>query len=209
MKIHTLVLGQMMNCCYIVENNGAAILIDPSWQMDTIEDFLTRHNLKPAAAIFTHGHYDHLYNAAELLQKYNIKGYIEQGDVKMSELPAGLLQIFAGDFKADIAGLPVEFLHTPGHSKGSVCVMIEGNLFTGDTLFPGACGRTDLPGSDPKQIQKSLERLAHLPPQTKVYSGHTYGPRGGGETTIAHEIKTNPYIKLAVSDIKAFEDMCQ
>ena len=194
MKIHTLVLGDMMNCCYIVENKGQAIIIDPSWQMQTIYDFLEAKNLKPAAAVFTHGHYDHLYDAAQLLKKYDIKGYIEEGDVELSALPKDLLHIFKGDYKANLAGLDVEFLHTPGHSRGSVCVKIANDLFTGDTLFPGACGRVDLPGSDARAMQKSLARLAQLPPGIKVYSGHTYGDGGDSETTIGQEIKTNPFM---------------
>ena len=206
MKIHTLVLGDMMNCCYIVENNGQAIIIDPSWQMQVIYDFLESKNLKPAAALFTHGHYDHLHDAADLLKKYNIKGYIEEGDVRMSALPKELLHIFKGDYKANLAGLDVEFLHTPGHSKGSVCVKIGNDLFTGDVLFPGACGRVDLPGSDARAMQKSLQRIARMPPATKVYSGHAYN---GNETTVGQETKTNPFVKLALTDLKAFEDMCQ
>ena len=198
MKIHTLILGQMLNCCYIIESHGSAIVIDPSWSMDVIESFLERHNLQPAAVIFTHGHYDHLFNAADLLKRYNIKGYIEKGDVELADLPADLLQIFSGDYKTKIADLPVEFLHTPGHTKGSVCVMIGNSLFTGDTLFPGACGRSDFPGSCPRQLQDSLARLAKLPGATKVYSGHVYGKDNSSETTIGHEVKTNPFIKLSI-----------
>ncbi|MDR1123976.1 MAG: MBL fold metallo-hydrolase [Elusimicrobiota bacterium] len=198
MKIHTLVLGDMLNCSYIIETGAQALLVDPSWQMQTIYDLLEQNGLKPAAALFTHGHYDHLHGAAELLEKYGIKGYIEESDVLMSALPARLLHIFKGDYKTKLAGLDIEFLHTPGHSRGSVCIKIGEDLFTGDTLFPGGCGRADLPGSNPKDLQNSLERLAHLPPETKVYSGHCYGPGESAQTTIGHEIKTNPFIKLAL-----------
>lgn len=202
MKIHTLVLGDMLNCSYVAENGSQALLIDPSWQMQVIYDLLERRGLTPTAALFTHGHYDHLHGAAKLLKKYGIKGYIEEGDVQMSALPAQLLHIFKGDYKAKLAGLDVEFLHTPGHSRGSVCIKIGLDLFTGDTLFPGACGRADLPGSNPEDLQNSLERLAQLPPETRVYSGHSYGPRDNGQTTIGHEVKTNPFVKLALKNLR-------
>jgi glyoxylase-like metal-dependent hydrolase (beta-lactamase superfamily II) len=188
----------MLNRTYIVQNGERALIIDPSWRMHAIYALLEEKNLKPEAVVFTHGHYDHLHGAAELLEKYKIKAYIEENDVGLSQIPLSLLKTFKDDFKTDIIGLQAEFLHTPGHTPGSVCLKINGAVFTGDTLFPGACGRTDLPGSNPKQMQESLERLAHLPPETKVYSGHSYGDDGGGETTIGAEVKTNPFIKLVL-----------
>ncbi|MDR0646789.1 MAG: MBL fold metallo-hydrolase [Elusimicrobiota bacterium] len=207
MKIRTLILGEMLNCTYIAENNGRALIIDPSWQMDNIYCVLEENKLTPQAVIFTHGHFDHLQGAAQLLKKYNLKGYIEENDVLLSGIQPDLLQPFKGDFKTNIIGLPVEFMHTPGHTKGSICIKIEDAVFTGDTLFAGACGRTDFEESDPAQMQKSLIRLAGLPPETKVYSGHAYGQDENSGTTIGCEIKNNPFMKLAVSDTKAFEDM--
>jgi glyoxylase-like metal-dependent hydrolase (beta-lactamase superfamily II) len=175
--------------------------------MQQIYDLLEKENLEPKAVLFTHGHYDHLYNAADLLKKYEIKGYIEESDKELSSLPAHLLTTYKGDFKKNLIGLSVEFLHTPGHTRGSVSIKINDAVFTGDTLFPGACGRTDLPGSDPRDMQLSLERLSHLPPDTKVYSGHTYGAGESSITTIGHEVKNNPYVKLSLKDPKAFEEL--
>lgn len=207
MKVHTLELGAMGNCTYIVQNEQSAIVIDPSWDMPQIYDFLKQLNLTPKAVIFTHGHYDHCTNAQELLKKYNIKGYIEANDIALSGLPPSLLQTFNGDFKQNIAGLEADFLHTPGHTRGSCCIHIEDCVFTGDTLFPGAVGRTDLPGSSARELQNSLERLAHLPPETKVYSGHAYGPQGNSSTTIGHEIKNNPFVRLALTNPHYFDDL--
>lgn len=207
MKVYTLELGSMGNCTYIVENDGEAIIIDPSWEMEKIYEVLEKENLKPAAVIFTHGHYDHLTNVADLLNKYKLKGYLEQHDEELSGLPANLLRTFKGDMTEHIAGLPVEFMHTPGHTPGSCSIRIDSVVFTGDTLFPNACGRTDLPGSSAVQLQKSLERLAHLLPGTVVYAGHSYGPDGSSVTTIGKEIKDNPFVKLALKDPGYFDQM--
>lgn len=208
MKVYTFELGRMSNCSYIVENNGEGIIIDPSWEIGKIEQTLKEENIKPVAVIFTHGHYDHLTNAEVLLRKYNLKGYIERSDRELaSNIPNSMLQTFEGDYAEKIAGLPVIFMHTPGHTPGSCCIHIESVIFTGDTLFPGACGRTDLPGSSSLELGKSLERLSHLIAGTVVYSGHAYGGEGSGVTTIGDEVKNNPFIKLAVEDPDYFESM--
>lgn len=206
MKVHTLELGAMGNCTYVVENQNKAIIIDPSWDMPAIENFLEELNLTLAAVFFTHGHYDHCTNAQELLQAHNLKGYMEESDTYLARVAPEFLQTFKGDCSVEAAGLKADFLHTPGHTPGSCCIMIEDCVFTGDTLFPGAAGRTDFPGSSPKQMQDSLERLAHLPPATKVYSGHAYGPHGNSDSTIGYEVKNNPFIKLALKDPHYFDD---
>jgi hydroxyacylglutathione hydrolase len=87
----------------------------------------------------------------------------------------------------------MKFIHTPGHTPGACCILIDGNLFTGDTLFVGAVGRTDLPGASFEQLIHSLQKkLITLPPDTVVWPGHDYGDRP--HSTVAHEMKTNPYI---------------
>jgi hydroxyacylglutathione hydrolase len=89
-------------------------------------------------------------------------------------------------------------LHTPGHSPGSISLVVEGHVLTGDVLFVGACGRTDLPGADPKVMLESLQRLATLPGETVVLPGHHYG--GAVESTIDAERRTNPYLQLSADD---------
>lgn len=207
MKIYTLMLGEMANCTYVVENGIQAILIDPSWDMTAIYDLLKEKDLKPVAVFFTHGHYDHLTDVEELLKKYNIKGYMEESDVSISNLPEVLLQTYKGNKTFNIAGLKVEVYHTPGHSRGSVCIKIDNVLFTGDTLFVGSCGRTDLPGSDASQMIKSLKKISAFPPDTVIYTGHSYGTKGGFKSTIAQELKTNDFLKFAAQDSSRLEDM--
>ncbi|MGB2578814.1 glyoxylase-like metal-dependent hydrolase (beta-lactamase superfamily II) [Elusimicrobium simillimum] len=198
MIVKTLVLGPMGNCTYIIEQNGNAVLVDPSWDMEEIEMHLKGLHL--SAIFFTHGHFDHVKDVAPFLRSYDIKAYIEQNDVQVSQLPLDILQPFTGDKNLQIDGFDIEVLSTPGHSEGSVCVKIGGNLFTGDTLFPGACGRVDLPHSNPRKMRQSLYRLSQLPPETKIYAGHGYGEDGGSTSIIGYEREHNIYMVNSIRD---------
>ena len=207
MKVYTLILGPMLNCTYIVENNGHAILIDPSWEMDAIENFLAEKSLKPAAIFFTHSHQDHMANADKLLKKYDLKGYLEEKDEPFSTLPKKLLSLYRAPKIFEIADLKIETIPTPGHTRGSVCIRIGNILFTGDTLFVNSVGRTDLPGANPEDLIKSLTQLTSLPKDTVIYTGHSYGGEDGFKSTIKQELSSNPYLKMAKENPKVLEDM--
>lgn len=207
MKVYILQLGDMGNCTYIVEHKKQGLIIDPSWDMQAIEKILTKEDITPKAALFTHGHYDHVTDAKDLLEKYRIKGYIHYDDLDASNLPHKDMITFEADHSETLAGLKVDFLSTPGHSKGSVCIKIGNLIFTGDTLFPNACGRTDLPGGNPRDLMLSLKKLAKLPDNTVIYSGHAYGADGTGSTTIGQEKANNPFLKMALREPENFEDM--
>jgi len=207
MKIHTLLLGPMLNCTYIIENAGQAILIDPSWDMPSIINFLENKNLKPAAVFFTHAHQDHMTNAEDFLKKYNLQGYLEAKDEPFCSLPAKFLAPYKAPKTFEIAGLKLDVYPTPGHTKGSVCIKVDNALFTGDTLFVNSVGRTDLPGANPDSLIKSLNFLANLQPETVLYTGHSYGMDEGYKSTIGEELKSNPFLKLAKTNPKELEDM--
>jgi len=204
MIIEQISVGPMENFSYLAADDGAGecVVIDPSWDMASIEIAAKNRNLKISAALFTHGHYDHCRGAKPLLKKLGISGYIEENDLSLIEDGGEMMKSFAADSKMKLAGMTIYALHTPGHTLGSVCYLIKDNLFTGDTLFIGACGRVDLPESDPKKMCKSLARLGKLPPETKIFPGHSYGPKASG--TIGEQAKTNPYVKLAVNDPAGF-----
>jgi glyoxylase-like metal-dependent hydrolase (beta-lactamase superfamily II) len=199
MKIQTLVLGPMGNCTYIISQNGNAVLIDPSWDMEEIELRLT--GLKLSAVFFTHGHFDHVKDVEPFLKRRGIKAYIEENDVSLSGLAPKVLQAFKSSKKIAVDGFDVEIIHTPGHSAGSACVKIGDKLFTGDTLFPGACGRVDLPGSNPREMRQSLYLLSQLPPEIKIYAGHGYGADGGSSSTIGSEREHNRFMEKAIKDL--------
>lgn len=208
MKIYTLMLGPMSNCTYIVENQEQAILIDPSWDMPAICKFLESKSLKPVAVFFTHAHQDHMTDADNLLEKYKLKGYLEEKEEPFCSLPHNLVSTYKAPKKFQFADLNIDVILTPGHTRGSVCIKIDNILFTGDTLFVNSVGRTDLPGANSAQLIHSLIMLADLPKDTIIYSGHSYGVSNEGfKSTIGQELATNPYLKMAKENPKLLEDM--
>jgi glyoxylase-like metal-dependent hydrolase (beta-lactamase superfamily II) len=129
----------------------------------------------------------------ELAAELDCKVYIHEGDLSLPpQFTAGALyytDLYKGGITIEAAGLDVFVRHTPGHTPGSVCLLVENVLFSGDTLFAGSCGRTDLPGGDWSAICESLRRIARMPGNFKVCPGH------GEATTLEQERKYNPYLK--------------
>ena len=195
LKMKTLALGAYQTNCYLVwdENSPACVVIDPGYQPETVLAE-ARHLGKEVAAIFlTHGHFDHVGGVKLLAAETDCPVYLNEHDLSMpSQMTAGPLYYTntygEGDF-VEMAGLAFKVLHTPGHTPGSVCLLCENALFSGDTLFWGSCGRTDLPGGDWATIRASLKRLADLPGDYDVYPGH------GDATRLSFERKMNPYMQ--------------
>ena len=200
MHIDVLELGPMANCTYLVSQDKQALLIDPAWDMPAIENALTQKKVTLLAVLFTHGHFDHVKDCASLLQAHHLRAYIEQNDVLLSGLPAELLQPYQGEQNLKIGPFVLHIIPTPGHTAGGVCIQMEDAVFTGDTLFPGACGRVDLPTSDPRAMRKSLLLLSKLPDDTRVFAGHSYG--GKCSSYISQERLNNPFMRSAIKDEK-------
>lgn len=180
-------VGQMANFTYIIadEESSDAAIIDPSWDLEKVFHALKKNGWRAKYVINTHSHFDHVLgnDQAALVTGAKIVQH------KNSQLPK---QIAVSDGEViEIGSIQLRVLHTPGHSKDSMCLILDGQLiFTGDTLFVGNCGRTDLPGSDPAEMYHSLlDRLAKLEENLVVYPGHNYGSTP--TSTIGHEKKTN------------------
>ena len=195
-NIEPIALGPMGNCTYLVTQGTDALLIDPAWEPDYLIGLLAQRSLHLCGVLFTHGHFDHVKFADKLLRHFGLKAYLEEKDVVLSGLPADVLQPYAGDQTFQIGPFTVNILATPGHTAGGVCIGVGDALFTGDTLFVGACGRVDLPSSDARQMRESLRRLAALPENTRILSGHGYGGRFG--STVGEEKRTNPFMRNAL-----------
>ena len=201
MTVHTLPLGAYQTNTYIVANAGRCVIIDPGYEADTILGFLAKNGLTADAILLTHGHFDHVGAVEKLVEKTNCKLWMSERDwsQKISPLTSYFYPIANCDFtevqfcedgeEISAAGLTFSVLETPGHTRGSVCYLCSDALFSGDTLFAGSCGRTDLPGGDWATIQQSLKRLAALEGSYTVYPGH------GNSTTLASEKKYNPYMR--------------
>ena len=198
MEINVINLGPMDNCTYLVTQGRDALLIDPAWDMNFLEHTLSEKKLTLRGVFFTHGHFDHVKFAQNLLEKTGLKGYIETSDVELSGIDPQFLHTYTGEQTFKIASFDVHIIPTPGHTAGGVCIQIGHALFTGDTLFPGACGRVDLPTSSPKAMRESLVKLAHLPEDTQIFAGHNYG--GKCSSTIGYERVKNPFMRNALRD---------
>ena len=198
MNIDVLELGPMANCTYLVSKDNQALLIDPAWDIPFILHTLQQRNLTLCGVLFTHGHFDHVKFAQSLLEQTGLKGYLHKKDVALASIDPQFLHLYQGEQNLQIGPFSLHIIPTPGHTAGGVCIQLGNALFTGDTLFPGACGRVDLPSSDPRDMRQSLVKLSHLPEDTQIYAGHSYG--GKCSSTIGYERIKNPFMRNAIRD---------
>ena len=192
MNIQKLTLGLYQPNTYLLPNDTQAVGFDPGYEADTILDALEGKELK--AILLTHGHFDHVGAVKELVAETGCAVWIHAAEATMPPMvTAGPLYFThtydEGDTVSPIAGLELTVLHTPGHTPGSVCLLMGREMFSGDTLFACSFGRTDLPGGDPRKMMESLNRLASMQADYQVHPGH------GGATTLAREKRYNPYLR--------------
>ena len=191
MNIQKLTLGLYQTNTYLLANDTEAVVIDPGYEADAILDALAGRDLK--AILLTHGHFDHVGAVKELVAETGCEVWIHAAEATMPPMvTAGPLYFThtydEGDSVCPIAGLELTVLHTPGHTPGSVCLLMGKEMFSGDTLFACSFGRTDLPGGDPRKMMESLRRLASLQGNFFIHPGH------GGSTTLDAEKRFNPYM---------------
>ena len=198
MQVDVINLGPMENCTYLVSQDGQALLIDPAWDMNFLLHTLQTKNVKLLAVFFTHGHFDHVKFAQSLLEQTGVKGYLEKQDELLAGIEPQFLHLYSGAQTFHVGPFDVKIIPTPGHTAGGVCIQIGPYLFTGDTLFPGACGRVDLPSSNPREMRQSLVKLAQLPEDTQIFAGHSYN--GKCSSTIGYERVNNPFMRNALRD---------
>ena len=203
LQIDCLTLGDYQVNCYIVREAGShsCVVIDPGYEAERILNFLQENDLTLDAILLTHGHFDHVGAVKALLLETDCKLFMSENDWKMKKNPltswmyplAGLdyegLQPCSEGDEICVAALSFAVMETPGHTPGSVCYRCEDVLFTGDTLFDGSCGRTDLPGGDGKTIAVSLQRLKNIPENLRIFPGH------GTASTLDDQRRYNPYLR--------------
>ena len=200
MKVSIMQVGPIGTNCYILEDEKKIAVIDPGDEAERILEVLEETEGTVEYILLTHGHYDHTTAVPELHQALpQAKIYIHQADANgagsrlfpLAGQVDGLLLYDEGD-ALPLGSLTIEVLHTPGHSKGSVTLRAGDVLFTGDTLFAGSMGRTDLSGGDEGEIMASLKRLGELEGSFTVCPGHMQ------TSTLDQERKTNPYLRMAM-----------
>ncbi len=199
MNIITLPLGPLETNCYVVFENapGACALVDPGAQAQSILDCLKERDLTPGLILLTHAHFDHTGALRELHAQYpDVPIYVSAQDtdetLNMSHGNLVYTDTFLDGDKISLPPLQFHAISTPGHTKGSSCFVCGNTIFSGDTLFEGCCGRTDLPGGSEKQMMASLKRLAELPGDYQVLPGH------GPSSTLERERQTNFYMREAM-----------
>jgi glyoxylase-like metal-dependent hydrolase (beta-lactamase superfamily II) len=201
-----LVLTSAESNCFIVgsERGREAIVIDPGAEAERISRRLAEVDLRPTMVIITHAHWDHVNAAGALSEQYSAPVAMHPADRDLLTLvpevtrqrtgtrgpePPCIGRALADGDELSIGDLSLRVMHTPGHTPGSVCLLGEGILFSGDTLMAGWVGRTDRPGGDQQAIRTSLwDRLLRLPDETMVYAGHLE------TTSIGAERRDNPYL---------------
>ena len=197
LNVTRLPLGVYQTNCYIIreENSTSCCVLDPGGEARKVLELLSNRNLTLDAILLTHGHFDHVGAVKELHDATGCKVYLCTEDLTMPEkFTAGPLfytDAYGEGDELDFAGLHIQVLHTPGHTPGSVCLMVDDSIFCGDTLFAGSCGRTDLPGGDQATIFASLRRLDVLDAEYTLYPGHS------GSTVLSREKQYNPFMKQA------------
>lgn len=211
-KIQLFVCNMLQENCYVVSDDSKeAVVIDCGAlyeaERQAVSNYIDKEELTLKHVVCTHAHFDHSFGNFDLWRRYGIRPSLPKGDESMADLDKQMQQMWGSSYDEEQAplapfyadGAHFDFgthrltaLATPGHSPGSCCLYCkeEGLLFSGDTLFCQSIGRTDFIGGNWSDMQRSLKKLALLPADTKVLSGH------GPETTIRQELRTNPYMRF-------------
>jgi hydroxyacylglutathione hydrolase len=192
-EITTIVTGRWRENTYLITaidqagDSAPAIAIDPGNNFELIEAQIISQHAKPLAILNTHGHYDHISAIADVKKKWNVPFYLHSGDHKLLKSANLYRKIFEEDRVIEIpevdyffvknplqiGDFTIEVIETPGHTPGSVCLLVNGTaLFTGDTIFKNHVGRVDLPGGNKEQLCESIRKVVRLNPQLTVYPGH-------------------------------------
>ncbi len=195
--IKKIIVGTLENNCYLIgdEGSGEIMIIDPGDEPDRILDLVEEDRYKVKYIVFTHAHFDHVAAVTEIKEATGAQIVLHRDDLELYDnaqtqarvwgfeidpLPKPDVLVAEGD-QIEVGALSFQVLHTPGHSRGGICLFGKGVVVTGDTLFAGSVGRTDLHGGDMGQLKQSFNRLMRLPDTTRVLPGH------GPESTIVKE----------------------
>jgi hydroxyacylglutathione hydrolase len=213
-------VGEMANLAYLVGSRSSrqALVVDPAWDVEGLIEKAREEDVEVVGALVTHYHQDHIGGGLFGQEIEGLKQFLDSnpapvhvhkleaaGVAKVSEIPQSELTEHEGGDVIELGGIKLRLLHTPGHTPGSQCFLIEeagqpGHLVSGDTLFLGSCGRVDLPGADPEQMYHSLTgTLKKLPDETLLFPGHLYSAEG--HSTMGEQKQSNPFLRVSSLDM--------
>jgi hydroxyacylglutathione hydrolase len=200
-------IGPMQNFVYLIGSiqTRKVAVVDAAWEIDQILRLAAQDDMEITHAFVTHTHPDHvggrfagveIEGVTELLGKCKAKVVVHKAEAESLKglSPSDVIKADSGD-KIDVGGIAIQLLHTPGHTPGSQCFLVDNRIVSGDTLFIGSCGRIDLPGSNPEQMYYSLtQKLMALPDDTILFPGHNYSDTP--TSTIGKQKQSNPYFQF-------------
>ena len=205
---------QMVNFVYLIgdRSTGEALVVDPAYGVDDLLSLLAADGMRCVGALATHYHPDHvggemmgwsIEGIGRLLEVADVPVHVQADEAPWVERSTGVgggsLSLHRGGDVVRVGDIPVTLLHTPGHTPGSQCFLVDGRLVAGDTLFLDGCGRTDLPGGDPEAMYESLTtRLARVPDDTVLFPGHRYSP--AASATMGETRRSNYVFGLGTPD---------
>lgn len=204
---------QMVNFSYLIGDraSGRALVVDPAYGVEEILDIAAGDGMEVSGILATHHHPDHVGGSmmgytiegiTAVLGRVSVPVHAHREEASLITRVTGVdpsdVVAHDGGDRVSVGPVEIELLHTPGHTPGSQCFLVDGMLIAGDTLFLQGCGRTDLPGSDPAAMYDSLQRLAGLPGDTVIYPGHRYSVASTG--TLAAVKDTNMVFKPATRE---------
>ena len=194
MTLRTLCLGELDTNCYLLwDDHGVAMVIDPADEAKEILSVIEAEHLSLEAVVLTHAHFDHLGAVRGIVADTDCQVFVDEKELTlpptMTDGPIFYTDLYPAEGVISVADLDIKVIRTPGHTPGSVCLLIADAMFSGDTLFAGSMGRCDFPGSSIFDMRKSLKKLYNLAGDYRVFPGHAEA------TTLEYERKTNPYLR--------------
>jgi glyoxylase-like metal-dependent hydrolase (beta-lactamase superfamily II) len=200
------IAAQMRNFAYLIgdRQTGDCVVVDPAYAAGDLVDTLEADGLHLSGVLVTHHHPDHvggsmmgfeLKGLAELLERVSVPVHVNSQEAQfvsgITGIPMSDLTSHEHGDKVSVGAIDIELLHTPGHTPGSQCFLLDGRLVAGDTLFLEGCGRTDFPGGDSDEIFRSLQKIAQLPGDPTVFPGHWYSLEPSASLS---EVKRSNYV---------------
>ena len=197
-------VGRMANFSYLIVDVASkeALYVDPGWDSKKVISVAEQNEWKIVGMVVTHFHFDHCQSLPEAWKALRAAVFLPKGEGEHIDKPEYKTKWMEEGTEISVGNQKVKCLSMPGHTPNEICLLVGNHLITGDVLFVDACGRVDLPGSDPERMFHSLKRISEMSDELVIYPGHDYGSKP--TDTLGNQKKTNPYLQAAACGKNAF-----